>query len=255
MPYLLLDSNLGEWTHTCNHRLMHCLRIKTTWSATELSDGERPVAKNLSSLDQAKPEAGLMFGFFQSQKPISSLLSIPVRLFFCQWQVNVSAMRGGKLSVLFTTTCPVLSTECLTDNRSLILIINKWFNCLTQGACSLVPLPREFNNPKLWQLPVLLHLLHLLHEDSIYCIYCGDWDSIPQEVYGRRPQLHEEQTLAPAKNKAWQLKQLSPRPRDGWMSPKGTAISSSSRRHPGLERNWLSWALRAPGQFLNLWSL
>lgn len=51
-----------------------------------------------SSLNQAKPEAGLI-----SFEYISLIA-------FCQLQVNVSATRERKLSVLLTTICPVLST-------------------------------------------------------------------------------------------------------------------------------------------------
>ena len=46
MSPLQLDLKLGEQVQACYLRLMYCLRIKTTRRATELRDGEKPVAEN-----------------------------------------------------------------------------------------------------------------------------------------------------------------------------------------------------------------
>ena len=59
---------------------------------------ERGQLLKTSSLNQAKPETGLI-----------SFECIGLTA-FCQLQVNVSATRGRKLSVLLTTIRPVLST-------------------------------------------------------------------------------------------------------------------------------------------------
>lgn len=48
----------------CDHRRTRCSGMETTCRATKLGDGEKPGAENLSSLDQAKPEARPTFGFF-----------------------------------------------------------------------------------------------------------------------------------------------------------------------------------------------
>lgn len=91
MSPLQLDLKLGKQVQACYLRLMPCLRV------TELRDGERPVAEN------KLPE---------SSKPVAVLISFECigLVAFCQLQVNVSATRGRKLSVLLTTICPVLST-------------------------------------------------------------------------------------------------------------------------------------------------
>lgn len=94
MSPLQLDLKLGKQVQACYLRLMPCLR------ATELRDGERPVAEN------KLPE---------SNKPIAVLISFECigLVAFCQLQVNVSATREGGISFAHHHM-PYCLAQCLT---------------------------------------------------------------------------------------------------------------------------------------------